>query len=244
MEISFKGKSALVTGASRGIGKDIALQLARCGAQVIATARSSEDLASLKKENPSITTISVDLSDWKATSSTLANIGPIDLLVNNAGSGLVQPITEVTEETIDRIFNINVKALINVTQIVIKNLLARKAPGSIVNLSSQASLVGLHHHGVYCASKGAVDAFTRAIALDYGKHNIRANCVNPTVIMTEMGKLWWSDPKVADPLKDKIPLKRFGEVHEVTDAVLYLLSDKSSMITGTALPIDGGFCSI
>lgn len=106
------------------------------------------------------------------------------------------------------VFEINVKALINVTRLVAKGLLARKVPGSIVNLSSQASLVGLLDHSVYCASKGAVDAFTRAVALEYGPYNIRVNAVNPTVIMTDMGRLGWSNPKVAEPMLRKIPLRR------------------------------------
>lgn len=135
------------------------------------------------------------------------------------------------------------KGLINVTRLVVKELLAKKSPGSIVNISSQASLAGLLNHTVYAASKGAVDAFTRASALELGPHNIRVNCVNPTVIMTEMGRKWWSEPTRAGTMLHKIPLGRFGEVNEVVDAVLYLLSDKSSMITGTCLPIDGGFVS-
>lgn len=94
------------------------------------------------------------------------------------------------------------------TKIVVKDLIARNAPGSIVNVSSQASLVGLNDHTVYCATKGAVDAFTRAAALEYGPRNIRVNSVNPTVIMTDMGKLGWSDPKVAGPMLEKIPLRR------------------------------------
>ena len=150
-------------------------------------------------------------------------------------------MSEITEEDVDSVLGINTKALINVTRIVVQNLLSRKAPGSIVNLSSQASLTGLMHNTVYCASKGAVDAFTRAAALELGPYNIRVNCVNPTVILTDMGKLGWSDPKVAEPMIQKIPLRRFGEVREVVDAVLYLLSDRSSMVTGTCLPVDGGF---
>ncbi|KAJ8975843.1 hypothetical protein NQ317_010548 [Molorchus minor] len=107
-----------------------------------------------------------------------------------------------------RLFTINIKALMHVTKIVVKNLLTRNAPGSIVNISSQASLVGLNHHTVYCATKGAVDAFTRATALEYGPNNIRVNAVNPTVIMTDMGRLGWSDPNVAKPMLQKIPLKK------------------------------------
>lgn len=107
-----------------------------------------------------------------------------------------------------RLFAINVKALIHCTKIVTKNLLARKAPGAIVNVSSQASLAGLPDHGVYCATKGAVDAYTRCAAFDLGPHNIRVNAVNPTVIMTDMGRVGWSDPARAEPMLQKIPLRR------------------------------------
>ncbi|KAJ8923029.1 hypothetical protein NQ315_001577 [Exocentrus adspersus] len=211
MEINFNGKRALVTGASKGIGRDIAVQLSKCGAKVVAVARSKDLLDKLKSEHPSIETIQLDVSDWKKTDQVLSKSGPIDLLVNNAGLGWLKPMTEIEQKDCDDVFAINTKALINVTRLVVKDLLARKAPGSIVNISSQASLVGLLNHTVYCASKGAVDAFTRAAALEYGPYNIRVNAVNPTVIMTEMGKLGWSDPKIAGPFLEKIPLRRYGD---------------------------------
>ncbi|CAH1988361.1 unnamed protein product [Acanthoscelides obtectus] len=188
-----------------------------------------------------IETMKLDVSDWKATERALKDAGPIDLLVNNAGVGMIKSLSTVTEDDVDSIFDLNVKALINVTKLAVQSMVERKVAGSIVNISSQASLAGLLGHTVYCASKGAVDAFTRAAALEYGPRNIRVNSVNPTVIMTDMGRLWWSDPIRAKPMMDKIPLSRFGEVREVTDAVLYLLSDKASMINGVCLPIDGGF---
>ncbi|KRT84160.1 dehydrogenase, partial [Oryctes borbonicus] len=215
-----------------------------CGAEVIAVSRSTDLLASLQQEVPSIKIVAVDLSNWSATKEALSNIGPIDLLVNNAGVAILEPLLDVTEEHVDQLFGINVKALMNVTQIVAKDLMARKAPGAIVNVSSLASLAGFQDHTVYCATKGAVDAFTRACALELGLHNIRVNSVNPTVIMTAMGRLGWSDPAKANPMLEKIPLRRFGEVKEVVDAVLYLLSDRSSMITGACLPIDGGFSAV
>lgn len=243
MEINFNGKTALVTGATKGIGRDIAIQLSKCGAQVIAIGRSRDLLFTLKQEHPSIAILELDISDWKTTEQALTKIAKIDLLVNNAGMGWLKPMTDIIEKDFNDVFAINTKALINVTRLVVKNLLSRKASGSIVNLSSQASLVGLVDHSVYCASKGAVDAFTRAVALEYGPNSIRVNAVNPTVIMTDMGRLGWSDPKVSEPMLRKIPLRRFGEPREVTDTVLYLLSDKSSMITGACLPIDGGYTS-
>nr|CAI5862093.1 unnamed protein product [Callosobruchus analis] len=241
MEINFEGKRALVTGATKGIGKDIAIQLSKCGAKVIAVGRSKDLLIALKKEMSSIEIIELDISDWTATEQAIRNAAPIDLLVNNAGVGMIKSLATVTEDDVNSIFDLNVKALINVTKLAIQNMVERNVSGSIVNISSQASLAGLLEQTVYCASKGAVDAFTRAAALEYGPRNIRVNSVNPTVIMTDMGRLWWSDPNRARPMKDKIPLNRFGEVREVTDAVLYLLSDKASMVNGVCLPIDGGF---
>ncbi|CAH0563371.1 unnamed protein product [Brassicogethes aeneus] len=243
MEINFKGKCALVTGATQGIGREIAIQLHKGGAKVIAVGRNKNLLDTLKGEFPQITTIPLDLANWSETEKLLNKdkIGPVDLLVNNAGLAVLGPLTEVQESDVDRLLNINVKALIHVTKLVVANLLARKTPGAVVNVSSQASQAGLLNHTVYCASKGAVDAFTRACALEYGPSGIRVNAVNPTVIMTDMGRLGWSDPGVANPMLQKIPLRRFGEVNEVVDAVLYFLSDKSSMITGTTLAIDGGF---
>ncbi|XP_044758162.1 L-xylulose reductase [Coccinella septempunctata] len=244
MEISFQTKRALVTGASKGIGRDLVKQLAKCGAQVIAVARSQELLESLKKEVPSIEIVTMDIGDWNKTQQTLSKLGPIDLLVNNAGLALLAPVTNIPEDHFDQIFNVNVKAVMNVTQCVAKQLIERKAPGSIVNLSSQASMAGLKEHAVYAASKGAIDAYTRVAALELGPHGIRVNSVNPTVIMTDMGKVAWSDPKTSDPLKDKIPLKRFGEVHEVVNTILFLLSDKASLITGVCLPVDGGYTAV
>ncbi|KAJ8973456.1 hypothetical protein NQ317_013450, partial [Molorchus minor] len=182
----------------------------------------------LKDEFVSITPITLDISNWNKTKEVLRDIGAVDLLVNNAGEGLIKALQDVEEEDIDRIFDINVKALINVTQSVTEDLLRRKLLGSIVNLSSQAALVGLLNHTVYCASKGAVDAFTRACALELGPYNIRVNSVNPTVILTEMGRKWWSDPDRAKPMLSKIPLGRFGGVDDIVSTVLFLLSDKAS----------------
>lgn len=241
MEITFHGKRALVTGASQGIGRDIALQLAKCGAKVVALARNKDLLEKLKSEHPNIEIAAVDCSNWTETEKVLDSLGPIDLLVNNAAVAILGPIGTISDADCDKTFAINVKAVINCTQHVAKSLKARGVKGSIVNVSSQAGTAGLGDHAVYCASKAAVDGFTRCAATELGPAGIRVNSVNPTVIMTDMGKLHWEDPVHAKPMLAKIPMGRFGEVSEVTDAVLYLLSDKSSMISGTCLPIDGGF---
>ncbi|XP_031352943.1 L-xylulose reductase-like isoform X4 [Photinus pyralis] len=236
MEISFTGKRALVS----GIGRAIAIQLSKCGAEVIALGRNKDDLDSLAREGKSIKVISVDLADWELTRKTLGNIGDVDLLVNNAGFNILEPMINVTESHIDQLFAVNYKSVVNLTQIVTESLLRRKVGGSVVVVSSQASFRGIQDHAIYCSTKAALDAFVKVCALELGPHNIRVNCVNPTVVLTELGQKAWSDPAKAVPMKAKIPLNRFAEVSDVVDAVLFLLSDKASMITGTCLPVDGG----
>lgn len=241
MDINFEGKRILVTGAGQGIGKDLALRLAKYQGEVIALSKSSENLKKLISLDPKIKTICVDLQDWNATRKAVQSILPIDLLVNNAGVAKLSPFLNATPEEFDLTFNVNVKAIMNVSQVVAKNMIERKIRGSIINVSSQASHAALKDHAVYCSSKGAVDMLSKTMALELGPYGIRVNTVNPTVVMTEMGKLGWSDKDKAESMLSKIPLGRFAEVDDVIDAIVYLLSDRSSMINGVTLPIDGGF---
>lgn len=183
----------------------------------------------------------MDLGDWEATERALGNVGPVDLLVNNAAVALLQPFLEVTKEAIDTSFGVNLRAVIQVSQIVARGMIARGAPGAIVNVSSQASQRAITDHSVYCSTKGAMDMLTKVMALELGPHNIRVNAVNPTVVMTAMGQIYWSDPQKAKTLLDRIPLGRFAEVSEVVDIILFLLSDRSSMTTGSSVLVDGGF---
>lgn len=243
MEPRFDGKRAMITGAGQGIGKAIAIKLYNLGAQVVAVSQTEANLQELKTECEGIETISVDLGNWAKTKEAIKSIGPIDLLVNNAGTTKLQAFTEVTEDAFDRLFAVNVKAIINVSQEVVKGMVKRGKGGAILNLSSMASQVALRDHTVYCATKAAIDSITRTMALELGPHQIRVNSVNPTVVMTEMGKIAWSDPAVNQPMLDRIPLGKFAEVEDVVNAVIFLLSDKAGMINGTHLPIDGGFLS-
>lgn len=241
MNISFEGKRILVTGAGQGIGRDLALRLSKYKGKVFALSKTLEFLETLKNEDSTIEIISVDIVDWNKTRKAIEKILPIDMLVNNAGVACLAPFLELSEEQFDLTMNVNVKAIFNITQIISGDMIERKIHGSIVNVSSQASSAALKDHSIYCASKGAVDMLTKSMALELGTYNIRVNSVNPTVVMTAMGRLGWDDPKKSQIMLDKIPLGRFAEVGEVVDAIVYLLSDRSSMITGVALPIDGGF---
>ncbi|KAM3921950.1 L-xylulose reductase-like [Leptodactylus fuscus] len=241
MDITFTGRRALVTGAGKGIGRSTVRALRAAGAEVIALSRSPEDLESLARECPGVQTVCVDLGDWSATEAALSNIGAVDLLVNNAGVALLQPFLEVTREAFDRSFDVNVRAAILVSQVVARQMIQRGVGGAIVNVSSQASQVALKDHAVYCATKGALDMLTKVMALELGPKKIRVNCVNPTVVMTDMGRANWSDTQKAAPMLNRIPLGRFAEVDEVVHSILFLLSDKSAMITGSCLPVDGGY---
>ncbi|XP_065066008.1 L-xylulose reductase-like [Rhopilema esculentum] len=241
MEIGFAGKKALVTGAGKGIGREICKALVKGGAEVYAVSRTQSDLDSLVTEVPGIHPICLDLQDIDACVGAVSKLQGIQLLVNNAGFVVLESFLDVTKEAYDQIMDINVKAVLFLSQAVAKNMIASELGGSIVNISSQASKVALKDHTVYCASKGALDQLTRSMAQELGPYNIRTNALNPTVVWTEMGKKAWSDPQKSASMLSKIPLGRFAEMKDVVNATLYLLSDKSDMINGTTLPIDGGF---
>ncbi|CAL1680362.1 unnamed protein product [Lasius platythorax] len=241
MNINFEGKRILVTGAGQGIGRELALRLSKYKGEVFALSKTEKNLDSLVTADPKIQPVCVDLRDWDATRKAIQNILPIDLLVNNAGVACLTPFLDATPEGFDLTFDVNVKAVLNVSQVVAKSMIERKSGGSIVNISSQAGQAALKDHAVYCASKGALDMLLKTMALELGPHNIRVNAVSPTVVMTEMGKLGWSDPQKAQEMISKIPLGRFAEVDEVVDPIIYLLSDRSSMINGACLLVDGGF---
>ncbi|XP_067128102.1 L-xylulose reductase-like [Centruroides vittatus] len=240
MDIKFHGERALVTGAGRGIGRALAKKLVECGAQVVALSKTQANLDSLKAEVPSIHTVCVDLANWDETKKAVQGLGDIDLLVNNAAFGIINTFGTIGPEDFDKIFAVNVKAVINVSQIAAEGM-KKKRKGAIVNVSSQAGMVGMKDHALYGASKGALDQLTRIMALELGPYQIRVNSVNPTVVMTEMAKVGWSDPVKAADMKSKIPLGRFCDPEHVVNGIIYLLSDKADMINGAILPIDGGF---
>jgi len=240
MDIRLDGKRALVTGAGKGIGREIVKHLVGCGAAVVAVSRTESDLTSLKSE-VACETITADLADADACRRAAEQAGPIDLLVNNAGISIPQPLLQTTVEAFDRTINVNVRAVLLITQTIAKGMISRGRGGAVVNLSSQASMAALVDHAAYCASKGALDMLTKVMALELGPHQIRVNAVNPTVTLTPMGEMAWGDPKKSGPMLAKIPLGRFAKPFHVAQVVAYLLSDQSDMIHGVTLPIDGGF---
>ncbi|XP_017693156.1 PREDICTED: L-xylulose reductase isoform X2 [Lepidothrix coronata] len=228
---SFRGRRALVTGAGKGIGRAVAVALSRAGARVTALSRTAADLESLVRECPGIEPLCLDLADWDAAEAAVGAAGPFELLVNNAAVAELQPFLEVTREALQRSLDVNFGAVLHVSQIVARQMIAQGAAGAIVNVSSQASQRALRDHAVYCSTKSALDMLTK----------IRVNTVNPTVVMTDMGRINWSDPQKSAAMINRIPLGKFAEVDDVVNSILFLLSGKSAMTTGSSLMVDGGF---
>jgi len=238
---NFEGRRILVTGAGAGIGRAICKALHGSGAKVYGVSKTHCNLLSLQAECPGMEIVSVDLSNWELTHSCLSPLPTMHAVVNNAGTGVLASFLDSTPEDFDRLFSSNVKQVLNVSQIFAKKMIKDNIKGNIVNMSSQASQAALKEHTLYCGTKGALDMITKVGALELGEQGIRVNCVNPTVVMTEMGRMAWSDPSKADPMLAKIPLGRFAEVEDVVKTTLFLLSDDAAMINGATLPVDGGF---
>ncbi|MFM0470572.1 SDR family oxidoreductase [Paraburkholderia strydomiana] len=233
-------KTALVTGAGKGIGRATVQMLAERGARVVAMSRTHADLQTLAEET-GCETVCVDLADAAATREAADAVQPVDLLVNCAGIVELQPFLDTSIEAFDAIMAVNVKAAMIVGQSCARNMIARGVHGSIVNVSSLSATVGLPRHAAYCASKAALDALTRVMAVELGPHGIRVNTVNPVVTLTPMAEKAWSDPAKSAPMLARIPLNRFVQPLEVARTIAYLLSDDAAMVSGVSLAVDGGF---
>jgi L-xylulose reductase len=237
---SFAGKTVLITGAGKGIGRETAKRLGRLGARVIAMARTQSDLDSLMDEVEG-QAIAVDLADTDAARDAAKAAMPADLLVNCAGINILEPFMDVDAGSFDLIQAVNVRAPLIVSQEFARHRIAAGGGGTIVNVSSMSSFVGFADHASYCASKGALDAMSRVMANELGRHKIRVNCINPIVTMTELAAAAWSDPAVSGPVLSRIPIGRFAETGDIADIIVFLLSDASAMMNGLAIPVDGGF---
>ncbi|OBS71002.1 hypothetical protein A6R68_00499, partial [Neotoma lepida] len=249
MKLDFSGLRALVTGAGKGIGRGTVKALHASGAKVVAVSRTNADLVSLAKECPGIEPVCVDLGDWEATEKALGGIGPVDLLVNNAAVALVQPFIGSTKEAFDRSFNVNVRSVLQVSQMVAKGMIKRRVAGSIVNISSILAYVTfpglttysectLHCGRTRSSTKGAITMLTKAMAMELGPYKIRVNSVNPTVVLTDMGKKVSADTEFAKKLKARHPLRKFAEVEDVVNSILFLLSDSSASTSGSSILVD------
>lgn len=247
--MSLSGKVALVTGAGSGIGKASAISLAKKGADLVLWGRTKsklyqtgEEILSLGRRcllYPVDVTLPADLS--KAVKDIQKNFGEIDILVNSAGVNIPQSAEDVTIDAWNTIMDTNVKGLFFCCQSVGKQSMMPREKGVIINISSQAGKVALPYRTVYCASKGAVDQLTRVLAYEWARYKIRVNAVAPTFVETPFTEKMLNDLEFREFVMSNIPLKRLATAEDVANAVCFLASDESNMITGAVIPVDGGW---
>jgi NAD(P)-dependent dehydrogenase (short-subunit alcohol dehydrogenase family) len=230
------GRTALVTGAGRGIGRGCALALAEAGADVVAVSRSQAELESLGAPRPAV----CDVTDSAALRELIGRLERLDVLVVAAGTNLPEPLVEVSDEHLDALLELNVRAVFVTVQAAARKM-AAAGSGSIVLISSQMGHVGAPDRSVYCTTKHAVEGLTKAAAVELGASGVRVNAVAPTFVETPMTAPFLDDPGFRAEVEGQIPLGRLGRVEDVTGAVLYLASDASALVTGTSLRVDGGW---
>lgn len=237
------GRTILVTGASGGIGGATVRQLTAAGADVIASGRAEQALGELAAE----TGCRMLRFDLAIESEVRDAIEGLDLwgVVNCGGFGgeIATPM-ETDIAVFDKAIAINTRGALLVTKYASQSMIRLGKGGSIVNVSSQAALVALAGHVSYAASKAALDSITRVSALELGKHGIRVNSVNPTVVMTEMSAFYWGRPDIGEPFLNTMPLRRWATENEIAAPIVFLMGEGASMISGVTLPIDGGFTSV
>ena len=234
-----EGQTAVVTGASRGIGRAVALSLADAGAHVLAVARGAAELDALAAEHPRVEPWVADAADPAFHAALAAR--EIDILVNNAGTNRPLPMVEVPVETLDLMLNLNVRAAYLVAQGAVRSMLAHGRGGAIVNITSQMGHVGSPQRTVYCMTKHALEGLTKAMAVELAPAGIRVNSVAPTFIETPMTAAGLADPAFRRFVLDMIPLGKVGTPEDVAAAVLYLVSPAAGMVTGASLLVDGGW---
>jgi NAD(P)-dependent dehydrogenase (short-subunit alcohol dehydrogenase family) len=239
------GKRALVTGAGRGLGLAAASALADAGAHVTLAARTTNEIEeaaeAIRARGQKAKPLTLDVRDVEAVKKTVGAQAPFDTLVNNAGTNRPAPFLDVTVEDFDFVLDLNVRAAYFVAQAVAQKLIEAKKPGSIINMSSQMGHVGGSTRTVYCATKHAMEGFTKAMAIELAAHKIRVNTLAPTFIETPMTRPFFQNEAFRKDTLQRIKLGRLGQLEDLTGAIVFLASDASALMTGTSLVIDGGW---
>jgi len=248
-KIDLRNKTALVTGAGKGLGKATAIALAEAGAKVVIVSRTPSDLIKveklIKKTKGSCLKFECDVTDLDKFKNVLKKIKRLDILVNNAGNNRPEHFTKVKKENMEYLVELNMKAAFNVAQMCSQKMVEfksrKKVGGSIINMSSQLGKVGAPIRSVYNMTKFGLEGLTRGMAIELGKYNIRVNTVCPTFVATPMVKEFFKNKKFKQQVLENIPLGRLAEENDVSTAVAFLAADSSNSITGTSFMVDGGW---
>jgi NAD(P)-dependent dehydrogenase (short-subunit alcohol dehydrogenase family) len=248
---SLKGRKALVTGASKGIGAEICAVFAEAGADIVALGRDAADLAAtadaVRAHGRRCLTLTAELASptgpVTACEAALQAWGTIDILVNSAGIAHVAPAVDFLTPDWDEMMAVNLRAPFLTARTLAPAMIAQRW-GKIINISSQTGVIALEDHVAYATSKGGLNALTKSLCAEWARHNVQVNAICPTVVMTPMGKSIWGPPEKGDPFRNATPARRFAEPVEVADAALYLASDASAMVNGALLMVEGGFTSV
>jgi NAD(P)-dependent dehydrogenase (short-subunit alcohol dehydrogenase family) len=239
------GRRAIVTGAGRGIGLAAATALAGAGAHVTLCARTEHEIqavaASIRANGQSADIMQLDVTDLGRLSATLETADPFDIFVNNAGTNRPKPFVDVTHEDFDAVINLNVRSAFFAAQIVVRKLISVGRRGSIINMSSQMGHVGGARRSLYCASKWAMEGFSKAMALELAPHGVRVNTLCPTFIATSMTKPFFENAAFKADVLSRIKLGRLGTVEDLMGAIVFLASEASALMTGASLIVDGGW---
>lgn len=235
-----EGRRAIVTGAGRGIGRAAAAALADAGAEVTLVARPASEIEAAAAAMSGTAAV-LDVSDIAAVRAFFADRPAFDILVNNAGTNRPMPMTDVSENDYDAVYDLNVKSAFFVAQACVHKMLAEQLPGSLIHIGSQMGHVGGPNRSLYCGSKWALEGMSKAFALDLAAHNIRSNTIAPTFIETPLTKAYFDDPAFKASVLSKIKLGRLGRVEDLMGAIVFLASDAAALMTGTSMIIDGGW---
>ena len=245
------GRRALVTGASKGLGAEIAKVFAAAGADLVISGRDEAGLeatrAAVAAEGRRCLVVTADLRTPEGPREVgrraVDFLGTVDILVNNAGVVFIEDLLRITPEHWEETQHVNLRAPLLLAQSVVPGMIAQRR-GKVINVSSMAAVLVPEGHGAYAAAKGGLNLLTQAMAAEWGRHNIQANAIAPTVILTEMGRQVWGDPAKGDPMKSRIPARRFGEPLEAAELALFLASDASDFIGGQVIRLDGGLSAV
>jgi NAD(P)-dependent dehydrogenase (short-subunit alcohol dehydrogenase family) len=238
------GRTALVTGAGRGIGRGCAQALAKAGADVVAVSRSPDELEQVAAEVRALgrnaRPVALDVTHAKSIRHLVSGLPRVDVLVISAGANAPKPLLDVSDDQLDALLALNVRAVFVTLQAAARRMV-EAGGGSIVLISSQMGHVGAEKRSVYCTTKHAVEGLTKAAAVELAPHRVRVNAVAPTFVETPMTAPFLADAEFRADVERRIPLGRLGRVEDVTGAVVYLASEASALVTGTSLLVDGGW---